>query len=311
MPSWAALAACSTSRRSTSETRSRVWNRRRRDQAARCLGCRQARHGGHRPRRHVGQRPHRAGCCAPLLPRLLRLLQAHRLRCCVRRWRHREGCRQARCGLIGGETAEMPGMYERQDYDLAGFAVGAVERARLLPKLNEMQEGDVLLGLRSSGLHSNGFSLARKVVGRSGAKLDGPCPWQVTEGEKGTLAEVLLTPTKIYVKALTSLLGLESDIDEAAWKALRGLSHITGGGFTDNIPRVLAPGLGARIDVSKWHGQASSSGCRARATSSQRRCAGPSTMASAWSSSSARPGRRCRPSAGQERRDRRRQDGSR
>lgn len=163
-----------------------------------------------------------------------------------------EGCRQARCGLIGGETAEMPGMYEGQDYDLAGFAVGAVERARLLPKLNEMQEGDVLLGLRSSGLHSNGFSLARKVVGRSGAKLDGPCPWKVTEGEKGTLAEVLLTPTKIYVKALTTLLGLESDIDEAAWKALRGLSHITGGGFTDNIPRVLAAGLGARIDVSKW-----------------------------------------------------------
>ena len=152
-----------------------------------------------------------------------------------------EGCRQAKCGLIGGETAEMPGMYIGDEYDLAGFAVGAVERDALLPRLDDVSAGDVLLGLSSSGVHSNGFSLVRKIVSRSQAALDGPCPWA---GGPATLGEALLAPTRIYVDALTPLF--------AAPQGLRALSHITGGGFTDNIPRILPAGKGVQIDLAAW-----------------------------------------------------------
>lgn len=158
------------------------------------------------------------------------------------------GCRQANCGLIGGETAEMPGMYAGDEYDLAGFAVGAVERQALLPRLEEVTPGDVLVGLHSSGVHSNGFSLVRKVVSHAGMSLSDPCPWSASadasEAAPASLGAALLTPTRVYVEALTPLL--------AAPRGLRALSHITGGGFTDNIPRILPAGLGAHIDVSKW-----------------------------------------------------------
>ncbi|KDN37939.1 putative bifunctional purine ade1 [Tilletiaria anomala UBC 951] len=158
-----------------------------------------------------------------------------------------EGCRQSNAGLIGGETAEMPGMYHEGDYDLAGFAVGAVEREALLPKMSEMKEGDVVLGLRSSGLHSNGYSLVRKVVARAGLRYDGPVPWQASAEEAplpATLGEALLIPTRIYVKALEPLL--------AAPSGLLGMSHITGGGFTENIPRVMPEGFGVQLDLSSW-----------------------------------------------------------
>jgi phosphoribosylamine--glycine ligase/phosphoribosylformylglycinamidine cyclo-ligase len=158
-----------------------------------------------------------------------------------------EGCRQAKCGLIGGETAEMPGMYIGDDYDLAGFAVGAVEREALLPVLDQLKAGDVLIGLHSSGVHSNGFSLVRKIVARSGLELSAPCPWSAEkDGSKpaATLGEALIAPTRIYVEALTPLF--------AEAKGLLALSHITGGGFTENIPRILAPGVGVEIDLASW-----------------------------------------------------------
>lgn len=158
-----------------------------------------------------------------------------------------EGCRQAKCGLIGGETAEMPGMYEGDDYDLAGFAVGAVERDALLPMLDQLKAGDVLVGLHSSGVHSNGFSLVRKIVSRSGLSLSAPCPWSAEKGGSApaaTLGEALIAPTRIYVDALTPLF--------AEAQGLLALSHITGGGFTENIPRILAPGKGVEIDLASW-----------------------------------------------------------
>ncbi len=147
-----------------------------------------------------------------------------------------EGCSQSGCALIGGETAEMPGMYSKGDFDLAGFAVGAMERGATLPM--EMGTGDVLLGLSSNGVHSNGYSLVRKIVELSGLGWDADCPW----GE-GTLGEALLAPTQLYVKGAV-----------AAMKAgtVRGLAHITGGGLTENLPRVLADGLGAEIDLDAW-----------------------------------------------------------
>ncbi|WP_107496181.1 phosphoribosylformylglycinamidine cyclo-ligase [Thalassobius sp. I31.1] len=147
-----------------------------------------------------------------------------------------EGCAQSGCALIGGETAEMPGMYSEGDFDLAGFAVGAMERGATLPA--EMAEGDVLLGLSSNGVHSNGYSLVRKLVDMSGLGWDADCPW----GE-GTLGAALLAPTKLYVKGSV-----------AAMKAgaVRGLAHITGGGLTENLPRVLPEGLGAEIDLNAW-----------------------------------------------------------
>ncbi|KAA1468057.1 aminoimidazole ribonucleotide synthetase [Dentipellis sp. KUC8613] len=148
------------------------------------------------------------------------------------------GCQQAGCALIGGETAEMPGMYQEGDYDLAGFAVGAVERHQILPK-NDIQAGDVLLGVPSSGLHSNGFSLVRKVIAVSGLSYASPCPWDSTI----TLGRALLEPTQIYIKTL--LPAVKADL-------LKGMSHITGGGFIENIPRVLPKGLGCYVDAATW-----------------------------------------------------------
>lgn len=145
------------------------------------------------------------------------------------------GCRDAGCALIGGETAEMPGMYAGGDYDLAGFAVGAAERGQLLPA-GDIAEGDVILGLASSGVHSNGYSLVRKIVALSGLSWDAPAPF----GD-GTLADVLMTPTKIYVKPLLKAIRETGKI--------KALAHITGGGFPENIPRVLPKHLAAEIDL--------------------------------------------------------------
>jgi phosphoribosylformylglycinamidine cyclo-ligase len=149
-----------------------------------------------------------------------------------------EGCKDAGCALIGGETAEMPGMYADGDYDLAGFAVGAVERDAILPR-GGVAEGDVILGLASSGVHSNGYSLVRKIVLLSGLAWDAPAPFD----RHKALGEALLTPTRIYVKPLLAAL-------KATGSAIKALAHITGGGFPDNIPRVLPEGIGAAIDLS-------------------------------------------------------------
>jgi len=146
-------------------------------------------------------------------------------------------CSEARCALIGGETAEMPGLYKGGDYDLAGFAVGAVERDQILPR--GVSAGDVVLGLASSGLHSNGFSLARKVAGISGLAWNAPCPF----APDVTLGEAMLVPTRIYVRACLAA------IREAG--GVKALAHITGGGFTENIPRVLPDGLAVHIDLSR------------------------------------------------------------
>jgi phosphoribosylformylglycinamidine cyclo-ligase len=148
-----------------------------------------------------------------------------------------QGCIEAGAALIGGETAEMPGLYTGADYDLAGFAVGAVERGKLLPRAN-VKAGDHVLGLRSSGLHSNGFSLVRKIVEH--ASLDWTEPAPFAPGQ--TLGEALLTPTRIYVKPVLRVL---ADTD-----GVKALAHITGGGFRDNLPRVLPKNLGVEIDLS-------------------------------------------------------------
>ncbi|MEM6276271.1 MAG: phosphoribosylformylglycinamidine cyclo-ligase [Pseudomonadota bacterium] len=147
-----------------------------------------------------------------------------------------EGCTRAGCALIGGETAEMPGMYGAGDYDLAGFAVGAIERGEALPA--GVEAGDTLLGIASDGVHSNGYSLVRKVVEISGLGWSDECPF----GE-GTVGEALLTPTRLYVKPLLAAM-------EAA--EIHALAHITGGGLTENIPRVLPDGLGAEINLDAW-----------------------------------------------------------
>jgi phosphoribosylformylglycinamidine cyclo-ligase len=152
------------------------------------------------------------------------------------------GCLEAGAALIGGETAEMPGVYSGADYDLAGFAVGAAERGDLLPR-GAIEAGDVVFGLRSSGVHSNGFSLVRKIVERSGLKWDAPAPFaQDPSGRGKTLAEALLEPTRIYVKPLLQALRRTA--------AIKALAHITGGGYPENIPRVLPDGLGVRIDLA-------------------------------------------------------------
>jgi phosphoribosylformylglycinamidine cyclo-ligase len=148
-----------------------------------------------------------------------------------------EGCRQAGCALIGGETAEMPGMYHGNDYDLAGFAVGAAERGRLLPT-DDVVEGDVLLGLASSGVHSNGYSLVRRIVEVSGLKWSDRAPF----ADGPTLAEALLEPTRIYVKSLLKAIRETNGI--------KALAHITGGGFPENIPRVLPKEFSAELDLS-------------------------------------------------------------
>ena len=147
-----------------------------------------------------------------------------------------DGCKQAGCALIGGETAEMPGMYAEGDYDLAGFCVGAVERGEQLTG-DRVAAGDVLLGLASSGVHSNGYSLVRKIVELSGLAWNAPAPFVTAK----TLAEALLEPTRIYVKPLLS--ALRDGI------GIKALAHITGGGFIDNIPRVLPDTLAADIDL--------------------------------------------------------------
>ena len=147
-----------------------------------------------------------------------------------------EGCKQAGCALIGGETAEMPGMYSEKDYDLAGFAVGAAERGQMLPT-DDIVEGDVLLGLASSGVHSNGFSLVRRIVAGSGLAWDAPAPFSTD----ATLAEALLEPTRIYVKSVLKAIRNTHGI--------KALAHITGGGFPDNIPRVLPKDFSAELDL--------------------------------------------------------------
>ena len=147
-----------------------------------------------------------------------------------------EGCVQSGCALIGGETAEMPGMYHKGDFDLAGFAVGAMERGSDLPA--GVAEGDVLLGLASNGVHSNGYSFVRKVVELSGLGWDADCPFA-----DGTLGAALLAPTRLYVKQAL-----------AAVRAggVHALAHITGGGLTENPPRILPEGLACEIDLSSW-----------------------------------------------------------
>jgi phosphoribosylformylglycinamidine cyclo-ligase len=148
------------------------------------------------------------------------------------------GCREAGCALIGGETAEMPGVYHGDDYDLAGFGVGAAERGALLPRA-DIAEGDVVIGLASSGVHANGYSLVRKVVEKTGLAWSAPAPFAPDQ----KLGDALLTPTRIYVKSCLATI--------RETKAVKGLAHITGGGFPDNIPRVLPDGLGVRIDLTK------------------------------------------------------------
>jgi phosphoribosylformylglycinamidine cyclo-ligase len=147
-----------------------------------------------------------------------------------------EGCRIAGCALIGGETAEMPGMYHGNDYDLAGFAVGAAERGTLLPR-PDVKPGDAIVAIGSSGVHSNGYSLVRKIVEISGVDWYLPAPFD----ENRTLSGALLTPTRIYVKPILSAL--------KAGIGIKALAHITGGGFIDNIPRVLPETVSAHIDL--------------------------------------------------------------
>ncbi|MEX0694124.1 MAG: phosphoribosylformylglycinamidine cyclo-ligase [Rhodospirillales bacterium] len=151
-----------------------------------------------------------------------------------------EGCLQAGAALIGGETAEMPGMYGDGHYDLAGFCVGAVERADILPR-PDVAVGDVILGLMSSGVHSNGFSLVRKVVARAGLDWHAPSPF--AEGK--SVAEGFLTPTRMYVKPCLSAIKAGG---------VKALAHITGGGIVENLPRVLPMGMGATIDAAAWPG---------------------------------------------------------
>jgi phosphoribosylformylglycinamidine cyclo-ligase len=146
------------------------------------------------------------------------------------------GCEQSGCALIGGETAEMPGMYQAGDFDLAGFAVGAMERGSALPA--DVAEGDVLLGLASDGVHSNGYSLVRKLVEVSGLNWADDCPFAT-----GTLGAALLAPTRLYVKSALSAINLGG---------VNALAHITGGGLTENIPRVLPDGMGVQIDIDSW-----------------------------------------------------------
>lgn len=149
-----------------------------------------------------------------------------------------EGCKQAGCALVGGETAEMPGMYEGKDYDLAGFSVGAVERDQTLPRA-DVQEGDVVLGLASSGLHSNGFSLVRKVIAQDGLSFGDTAPFDPSR----TVAEALLEPTRIYVKPLLAAIRTGH---------VKALAHITGGGLLENIPRILPEGIGVWISTATW-----------------------------------------------------------
>lgn len=149
-----------------------------------------------------------------------------------------DGCLQAGCALIGGETAEMPGHYSDGEYDLAGFTVGAMERGSAIDGTT-IDDGDIILGLTASGIHSNGYSLVRKIVEQSGLGYDAPAPFNSSI----TLGEALLTPTRIYVKSVLAALELGT---------IKGLAHITGGGLVENLPRVLPDGISAKIDLSSW-----------------------------------------------------------
>ncbi|CDO47009.1 phosphoribosylformylglycinamidine cyclo-ligase [Bartonella henselae] len=151
-----------------------------------------------------------------------------------------KGCQQAGAALIGGETAEMPDMYAKGDYDLAGFAVGAAERSALLPS-KDLTEGDIILGLSSSGVHSNGFSLVRRIIQQSDLKWNDHAPFN----PQMNLGTALLTPTRIYVKSLLPII--------KSYKGIKALAHITGGGFLENIPRVLPSSLCAEINLSAIH----------------------------------------------------------
>ena len=150
-----------------------------------------------------------------------------------------EGCRQAGCALVGGETAEMPGMYAEGDYDLAGFSLGAVERGAVLPRLGEQRAGDVIIGLASSGPHSNGYSLVRRIVERSGLDWSAASPFSDDE----TLASALMRPTRIYVRQV---------LPQIRAGRVSACAHITGGGLIENPPRVIAEGLTARFDWNAW-----------------------------------------------------------
>ncbi len=150
-----------------------------------------------------------------------------------------EGCKLAGCALVGGETAEMPGMYGDGDYDLAGFSVGAVERGAVLPRLSDQQAGDVIIGLASSGPHSNGYSLVRRIVERSGLAWDAPAPFAPAQ----TLAQALMAPTRIYIKSV---------LPQIKAGRIKGCAHITGGGLIENPPRAIAQGLEAQFDWNAW-----------------------------------------------------------
>ena len=147
-------------------------------------------------------------------------------------------CQMVNCALIGGETAEMPGLYSQQDYDLAGFAVGAVERGQILPR-PDIAAGDILIGLASSGFHSNGFSLIRHVITSQSLSYHTPCPF----AQQQNLGQALLTPTRLYVK---------SCLTAAKAGMVKGLAHITGGGITGNLPRIIPDGLICHLDANKW-----------------------------------------------------------
>jgi phosphoribosylformylglycinamidine cyclo-ligase len=148
-------------------------------------------------------------------------------------------CKDSGCALIGGETAEMPGLYAKGDFDLAGFSVGAVERDAILPRTRDMVAGDVLIGIASSGAHSNGYSLVRRVVADAGLSYDAPAPFDPSQ----KLGAALLAPTRLYVKsALTAI----------RTGGVKGLAHITGGGLTENLPRALPDGLDAEVDLAAW-----------------------------------------------------------
>ncbi|MFN7056601.1 phosphoribosylformylglycinamidine cyclo-ligase [Hyphomonas sp.] len=150
-----------------------------------------------------------------------------------------EGCRRSGCALVGGETAEMPGMYPPGHYDLAGFIVGAVDRDKVLPRMGDMKPGDVLIGVASSGPHSNGYSLIRRIVEREGLFYGGPSPFSNSE----TLGEALLTPTRLYAPMVMPLIRSGK---------VKGLAHITGGGLTENTPRMCPDELVPRIDRAGW-----------------------------------------------------------
>ena len=150
-----------------------------------------------------------------------------------------EGCKQAGCALVGGETAEMPSMYEGKDYDLAGFAVGAVERDAILPRSIDLREGDTVLGLGSNGVHSNGFSLVRKIIAEEGLSFGDEAPFDPSR----TVAEALLEPTRVYVKPLLAAIRTGK---------VKAMAHITGGGLLENIPRVLPEGLGVWLSTQSW-----------------------------------------------------------